>query len=197
MKRHDTREQWLERALTALRPWFKAKAKLAIPRKVKATCGFPSKLALSQKKQRIGECWSDKASAGKVFEIFISPCLDKPLEVLETLAHEAAHATVGLKEKHNATFKRCAVAIGLEGPMTATTGGDVFKQFAKKALPKLGRYPHARLKVSSSTEKKQSTRLLKCECDECGYTVRVTSVWIDLAGAPICPLDEVQMEVAQ
>lgn len=37
-----------------------------------------------------------------------------------------------------------------------------------------------------TTTFKQTTRLLKCQCDICGYTVRVTRKWLDI-GAPHCP----------
>ena len=40
---------------------------------------------------------------------------------------------------------------------------------------------------------KQGTRLLKCQCATCGYTVRVTRKWLGLAGPPICPTDNVRM----
>ena len=39
---------------------------------------------------------------------------------------------------------------------------------------------------SSTPTFKQTTRLLKCQCDICGYTVRVTRKWLDI-GAPHCP----------
>lgn len=39
---------------------------------------------------------------------------------------------------------------------------------------------------TSTAKPKQSTRLKKCECGECGYTVRVTQKWLDV-GAPHCP----------
>ena len=39
---------------------------------------------------------------------------------------------------------------------------------------------------ASTAKPKQSTRLKKCECQECGYTVRVTQKWLDI-GAPHCP----------
>lgn len=39
---------------------------------------------------------------------------------------------------------------------------------------------------ASTAKPKQSTRLKKCECEECGYTVRVTQKWLDV-GAPHCP----------
>lgn len=38
----------------------------------------------------------------------------------------------------------------------------------------------------STRPKKQTTRLKKCECRECGYTVRVTAKWLEV-GAPHCP----------
>lgn len=40
---------------------------------------------------------------------------------------------------------------------------------------------------------KQGTRLLKCRCASCGYTVRTTRKWLDLAGPPICPTDRVAL----
>lgn len=40
---------------------------------------------------------------------------------------------------------------------------------------------------SSNAKKKQSTRLVKAACGECGYTVRVTRRWLEV-GAPHCPL---------
>lgn len=38
----------------------------------------------------------------------------------------------------------------------------------------------------SSRPKKQTSRLLKAECGDCGYTVRVTAKWLEI-GAPHCP----------
>ena len=40
--------------------------------------------------------------------------------------------------------------------------------------------------------KKQSTRLLKAECPECGYTIRVSKKWADL-GLPTCPIDRASL----
>jgi hypothetical protein len=34
----------------------------------------------------------------------------------------------------------------------------------------------------------QSTRMLKAECAECGYTIRLTKKWADV-GLPSCPTD--------
>jgi hypothetical protein len=65
---------------------------------------------------------------------------------------------------------------------------EVLKTLDKK----LGTYPHAALDPSEGI-KKQSTRLLKVECEACGYTVRVTRKWLDEAGSPLCPCNEKPM----
>ncbi len=36
-------------------------------------------------------------------------------------------------------------------------------------------------------QEKQSTRLKKVECSECGYVARVTQKWLDKSGPPHCP----------
>lgn len=181
----QTREAWLEAGIAALRPVFH-EAGHTIPDNVKVTCGWPSKSALAKKKQRIGECWSDKASEGKVFEVFISPALADPVRVLDVLAHELVHATVGLEAKHGKEFKRCATAIGLEGRMTSTHAGEALEAKLRAMVKTLGDYPHAKLQSMTNGDKKQTTRLKKCECACCGYTVRVTAKWLDM-GAPLCP----------
>lgn len=39
----------------------------------------------------------------------------------------------------------------------------------------------------SSGPKKQSARMMKCECTECGYLVRTAKKWLDEKGPPHCP----------
>lgn len=50
--------------------------------------------------------------------------------------------------------------------------------------------PHARLDTGGETTapRKQATRMLKCECQACGYTVRTARKWLEMAGAPVCPI---------
>lgn len=187
------REAWLQTATQALRAHFSAQG-FTIPDNVRSTCGWPSKSATARKKRRIGECWSDDASDGKQFEIFISPALADPLSVIETLAHELCHATVGLKAGHGAAFKRCATAIGLEGKMTSTTPGPAFKAWF--AAQSFAPYPHETLNASNAG-KKQATRLIKAECPEClaegePYIVRASQSTLD-RGAPYCPIHNVPM----
>lgn len=190
--KHETREQWLAAAVVAMTPLFKANG-YEVP-KVRVSCGWPSSRGLSSKKPTIGECWDTKASADKVHQIFISPRLKDPVEVLATLVHEVVHAVVGLKEKHNKVFGKCARAMGLEGKLTATHAGEELRKSACDWAGKLGDYPHAQLNPGYRPTKKQTTRLIKCECPKCGYNVRVTRKWLDESGAPLCPCNKHAME---
>lgn len=47
----------------------------------------------------------------------------------------------------------------------------------------------ARLDTDGETTlpKNQAARLLKCECEACGYTVRTAYKWLETVGAPLCP----------
>ncbi len=181
-----SREHWLQRCAVLLDEQRFAPADYHVP-VVHVSVGFPSRSALAAKKRRIGECWSSKAASTGLCQVFISPVLSDPVEVVATLAHELVHATVGLEAKHGKTFKRCAVAIGLEGKMTATVASAAFAKWVSDvALPALGAYPHPVFDPKTATRIKDGTRLLKCECPSCGCTIRITRKWLDAVGAPVC-----------
>ena len=82
--------------------------------------------------------------------------------------------------------------LGLVGPMRATTPGDAFLVAVAPILADVGPLPHARLNTvgESTAPKKQKTRMLKCACATCGYTVRTARKWLELAGAPLCPIED-------
>lgn len=182
-----TREEWLLNLVGALRADFE---RLGFPvPDVKVSTGWPSKLALSQKKRRIGECWAAEAAKDKVCQIFISPYLSDPLRVAETLVHELGHACVGLDAGHGAPFKRFMKTVGLVGKATATEAGDELKERLQRVLTTIGDYPHAMLDKLTRPGKKQTTRMHKAVCPNCGYTVRVAKKWIDI-GLPTCPCGE-------
>ena len=186
--KYTTREEWLEAAVALSKPIFEAVG-YKVP-KVRVTCGWPSRGGTSAKKRTIGQCWDVSASSDGIHQIFISPWLMEVADdygVLPTLIHEVAHAVVGIENKHNKVFGKCARAIGLEGKLTSTFAGEAliatFKQHAKK----LGAYPHAKLDPRLSPVKKQSTRMIKMECGDCGYVCRTSQKWLDEAGAAHCP----------
>ena len=158
-----------------------------IPERVRIGVGFPSVRGIAAKNQRIGECWSSERSGDDHHEIIVSPVIADAMRVAGILAHELIHAAVGVECGHKGAFRALALAIGLEGKMTATVEGEAFKRLAQPTLDAIGPYPHAELHAMSNGRKKQVARLIKCECAECGYVARVARQWIDDQGAPHCP----------
>jgi hypothetical protein len=199
MKKQDTenREWWLQAAVAEMKPLFKQHGYGVPP--VRVSCGWPSRGGCGVRKRTIGQCWDKKAADDRVAQIFISPLLvekkgeDRSQNVLATLVHEVVHAIVGCKEGHNKVFGKCARAVGLEGKLTQTFAGEALRAEIDKWVSKLGEYPHARLNPGMNPVKKQTTRLLKCACPDCGYNVRVTRKWLDEVGAPLCPCNETAM----
>lgn len=179
----QTREAWLQ-AFTAQAAQAFASQGYDLPTNVRVGVGFTSKGARGK---AIGQCWSNECSADNTFEIFIVPSLDQAERVADVLTHELCHAQVGLAAGHGKAFGKVARAMGLEGKLTATTGGKAFKLWSDPILAFLGPYPHAKLTGrDSSVKKTQTTRMLKVAC-ECGYQVRMTRKWLDDVGAPDCP----------
>ncbi len=188
--KYSTREEWLEAAVEQMTPLFKGKG-YSVP-SIRVSVGWPSSRGLSTKKKSIGECWDKSVAADKKAQIFISPLLEDPKDaqgVLATLVHEVVHAVVGLKEKHGKVFRKCAIAVGLDGKMTATVAGEVLSKEFDAWVKKIGPFPHSKLNPSEMRKQKpaQGTRMIKCECKKCGYVVRTTRKWLDDVGAPVCP----------
>jgi hypothetical protein len=194
--KHETREAWLNALVQEMADWYDG----TLP-PVRIGVGFTSKGIRSV---AIGQCWTPEASADGVIAIFVHPALDDPSRVADVVAHELIHALIGCDEKHGPVFKRAALALGLEGKMTATTAGARFLERIAPVLDKLGPYPHGALTGGGSSAKpKQPTRMLKVSCpgsipednalcptleeDGTSYTVRTTRKWIDSYGCPACP----------
>lgn len=185
------RHVWLEKVVTELRPRF-ADVNYEVPEKVRVSIGFPRR---SPWKHPIGQCWPVTASSDGHTEIFISPELGTPeqtVTIIGTVAHELTHATVGTEAGHRSPFKRCANAIGLIGRMTETKESEAFKEWVNMVvIPKIGGYPAGALSLSY---RKEGTRLIKCECLECKYPVRVTRLLIEKEGPPLCPRHGMMVE---
>ena len=176
-----TREAWLEAFAVRSKPQFD-RAGAPLPSNIRVSIGFTS---TGRKGKRIGECWGEVASADGHFEIFIVPTMDSDARIADILTHELVHAAVGLAAGHGAAFKRVAVSLGLEGKMTATTAGDAWRVWAEPILRAIGPMPGAALASFDNGKKKQSTRMVKCTCDECGMTFRTAAKWLD--SVSICP----------
>lgn len=175
-----TREEWLQAGINGLAEMF-AEIGETIP-EVYVSVGFPK--GARGKGKAIGICHPAVLSGDEKAHIFIHPSLTDSARVLDVLAHELIHALDNCESGHKGRFAKVAKAFGLEGKMTATVAGEELKGRLNALILELGEYPHALLKESG---KKQSTRMIKCECDDCGYIVRTSQKWIDEMGAPICP----------
>ena len=185
-KREKTRERWLLRLVDALGPMF-AEHGANVP-SVLISVGFPSKRATSSRNRRIGECWYGACSADGRPHVFISPVLADPAEVAGVVVHELIHAVCGAGVGHKGPFRKLALALGLEGKMTATAVGAELAKRLNALIRKLGPYPHPKL-TATGGKPKQGTRMLKLECPACGYVVRTTAKWVAV-GLPTCVCGE-------
>lgn len=166
----ETREQWLNAFALEAAPFFKA-ADCPIPKAVRISIGFPSTGARSK---RIGECWGTVSSQDDHAEIFLRPSLATSERIADVLTHELIHASLGIAEGHGKNFKKCATALGLTGKMRATVAGPKWSEWALPILKKIGPMPGAPLSEMRTIGKKQTTRMIKCECDDCGLIFRTT-----------------------
>lgn len=183
-----TREGWLHQLVEELRPLFVA-AGSPLPADIHVTCGWPTHRALAagNKSRTLGQCFHPEASAKGTTEICVSPAIGDAQAAAAILVHELCHAAIigdNPDAGHGPAFKRVALAIGLEGKMTETTAGRQLADDLRWITSRMRPYPHSTLDVSVGA-KKQTTRLIKIECPECGWTARTTRQWIE-AGLPTC-----------
>ena len=189
------RESWLNHLTEQyIRPHFESQG-YTIPEGIKYSCSFSTKGAFKRKGQKrfvAGQCISNRDAQGehRNYEIVIVPNESNSIEVLDTLIHELCHATVGNNEGHNSVFTECAYKVGLEGKPTSTNASEALKVLLAQWVAEAGEYPHESLQVNMS---KQTTRLYKCECNRCGYKMRISRTWLALA-IPKCPLGHGKME---
>ena len=191
-KIHDTREAWLNAAVTKLKEGIFGE-KYPVPA-VRVSVGWPG--GRGPKANTIGQCWPGDAASDKVGQIFISPVLADPVAVLETLVHEMVHAInhANGETGHRGPFKSIATEVGLEGKMTSTHAGSALSAELEEIGEELGEYPHAAISIADKP-KVQKTYQLKAVCvydDE--YKVRMTQKMADDWGMPLCPCHEESMQ---
>jgi hypothetical protein len=184
-----TREQWLE---IAVKEVALANPSIEFP-PVKVSCSWPGG---GSARKRIGECWARAASQAKINEMFISPKLEDPARVVSVLVHEMAHAIDDCKSGHKAPFVKIGKSLGLEGkPTQMELPTALAAALANAVIAKAGAFPHRRLDMSN--RKKQSTRMLKCECGDCGAIFRMSAKVLAMAedglSCPVCREENVQV----
>lgn len=187
------REEWLNRAVDELRPLFEPDYKIP---ELKISIGFPSKGGLS-KRRVLGVCWKASAATDKICQIYINHTIVEvqgEQGVLSVVAHELIHAC-GING-HGKEFAKCGLKIGLEGKMSSSIAGADLQTHFVAIEKKIGKCPHAPLVPSnclSASQKPDKCRIHKCVCAECGYNVRVSAKWLELA-VPTCPLCNKEMQ---
>ena len=182
-----TREQWLHNAVEFISPIFKNKG-YTIP-KVQVSCGFPSS---GNKSKHVGQCWGKSSTSDGTNQLFISPVLDEPVQVLDTLVHELVHAVDDCMHHHGPEFKKIATDVGLQGLMREASAGPWLLEQLTSISRQLGKYPHSKINLSHSSSKKTGPRP-RAKCKKCGYEVTPLKKWLHM-GPPLCPKHTTEME---
>lgn len=206
------REAWLARAIDRyFRPMF-AQLGYTVPETVHVSVGWGYGRAGAESKIILGNCWSGVTSEDSAPHVFISPTLVDPAQTLAVLAHELVHATLDPIMDHGKEFKALATAIGLLGPMTATTA-DISTSAEYMLMTEdggeLGPYPHSaihlldlpvrlspvpqvvggpRRRVSSGPAP-QEARWVRVVCPDHGtgaFAVRTSRRAVEQGQAPLC-----------
>jgi hypothetical protein len=182
-----TREQWLHKAVELVSPIFKNKG-YTIP-KIQVSCGFPS---TGNKSKHVGQCWGKSSTNDGTNQLFISPVLDEPVQVLDTLVHELVHAVDDCIHHHGPEFKKIATDVGLQGLMREASAGPWLQEQLTSISRQLGKYPHSKINLSHSSSKKTGPRP-RAKCKKCGYEVTPLKKWLHM-GPPLCPKHTTEME---
>tara|TARA_R110000823_G_scaffold307268_1_gene429868 strand:- start:43 stop:594 length:552 start_codon:yes stop_codon:yes gene_type:complete len=173
-----TREQWLNTAAESLRGDFNAIGEdFGAPRISIGFTGSRSGL------KALGAAWHKDVSTDNTCEIFIAPHVQTQEDILAVLVHELVHAC-GYMD-HGKNFRRVAIGVGLTGKMTSTVATDALKERLNALILQIGQFPGAALNPTSPA-KKQGTRMIKMECEDCGFIARASGSAIMQAGLPTC-----------
>lgn len=166
-EKYATREEWLHAAATVIRGWFPED--FPVPEKIRLSVGF----AKGAKTNSIGWCYRKAAAEDEIHQIFVSPSLTDPVEILAVLVHEMVHsATDG--HGHDKVFGQVARALGLEGKLTATTAGEDLTKDLQELSNDLGVFPHGKLNHVKTFKGKHATYNTKLRCRSCPF--KITSV---------------------
>lgn len=177
-----TREQWLEKAVKKLTPGFQKKCGVKVPQNIRVSVSYP--LGRSPRKV-LGQCFDKRMSTGGFIEIVITPTVDDAVEIMGTLAHEMVHAIVGIKCGHKKEFSQCARRFGFLAPWTTTPTPRPLKLEFKRLLSTMPPFPHKKVLLDEK-RKKQTTRMIKLHCEECGFICRASQTAIEISGFPTC-----------
>ena len=177
---YSTRKDWLTGAINELKPFFLLNG-VSISDKIRVSCALPSNAKRTNFKS-VGECFPSTNSADAHYEIFISPILDAPIKVTETLVAQLCRTAKGALNVTTLSYARVAEVMHilpagtLSSPYKEVGHGGEFLAAYTAIIDSLGIYPHA--KVDVSTHKSQGTRMLLAKCPTCQCSIRMTAKWV-------------------
>ncbi len=183
MTKYKTREEWLVAAVAALRTKVFIPSDVKLPDVIRVSTGWPAK----HSKGSIGWCYKTEAADDSSTNVFVSPAVSCPNQILAVLTHELIHASDDCRSKHSGYFAKTHAKVGLVGKPTACDVGPELARELEAIASKLGEYPHAAL-THPTKEKTQTTRMIKLTCrdSDCGCIARTTTKWLESIGAPSC-----------
>lgn len=147
------------------------------------SCGWAPKSA----KKVLGVCFKRSESADGTNQIFITPNESDPVRVAAILLHELLHAADDCESGHRGAFSCWAREAGFQTPLTKLHVSEPLKAKLAELVKEHGPYPHSAIRRVN--EKKQTTRMLKVECTECGFLFRCSNTQLQRLdeGEALCP----------
>jgi hypothetical protein len=192
---YETRDEWLMAGAELATEHVLPKDAQSALQSYRVSCGFPigSRPGKGGKRTTLGVCHNRASSSDNTNEIWITPEIDTPEQVLSTLVHELIHAADDCQHGHKGPFAKWARQCGLEGPLTSTHAGPSLTYQLNLIIKALGPYPHA--SISTSAKKKQATRMRKISCGECQAVWRASAKWADqMIACPVCASESITVE---
>ena len=175
--------KWLQDALPELQKRVFGPAKLEIPKKLRLNVGMmPGKSGAKNK--TLGVCYKAKVNNGVsliTLNIASPDAMETSERILDILCHEIIHAIDDLENGHGKEFKKMAEAIGLAGPMRATTATPELTKTLSKVVKSIGAFPE---KPITLTQRQDKNRMLKLICEGtedvvCNHIIRASAQQIE------------------
>ena len=144
-----------------------------------------------------GERWENTQNK-PIHEINLSAEWLKQNDARETLLHELAHAEnhkKGIQDvagsRHNKKFKAMAEQLGLLVKKPTDHRGFAYTSLGPDANAFLTKFAFKRelfqlARLATEANSSPGSRLIKCVCPDCGYTIRTAQKWINV-GLTTCP----------
>lgn len=163
-----SREDWLNKALLLIRNEL-------IDAKTTLTTNRPIRVSLAPMASKtLGMCYPSSRSDDGANEITITIHNNDSELILATLTHEAIHAYDDCINRHRGAFRTAALAVGLEGKMTATKAGPELAATLAEYVQLLGPIPHSALSHQTKDKGRNNNKI---KCFDCGFQANLSAKW--------------------